>query len=241
MQQLAILLLLTSFLTFSQKNINNYKYIIIPAKFDFVKSQDQYQTSSLTKFLFNKKGFKAYLDSEKLPKELISNPCLALTANVIDASSLFTTKSFIEIENCHKEVIFRTKEGKSKEKEYKKAYHQAIRVAFKSVQQLKYNYSPEQNSIQTELTAIYSPAKEKHLNLDKAKEELLLLYAQPVLNGFQLVNTTPEKLYVALKTSLKNVFILQNKNGVLYKANSEWIAEYYQNGNRIVKKYQIKF
>ena len=56
-----------------QSKINNYKYVIVPSKFEFLKKKDQYQTSSLTKFLFEKYGFNAYLDSDKLPEDLNKN------------------------------------------------------------------------------------------------------------------------------------------------------------------------
>ena len=78
-------LFLVTFTGFSQQsNINNYKYIIVPDRLEIVKKVDQYQTSSLTKFLLAKKGFEVYLSNEKLPDDLALNRCLALTANVVD-------------------------------------------------------------------------------------------------------------------------------------------------------------
>ena len=44
---------------YSQSNLNDYKYIIVPNKFDFLKEKDQYQLNSLAAFLFNKYGFLA--------------------------------------------------------------------------------------------------------------------------------------------------------------------------------------
>ncbi len=38
-----VLFMLISFYGTAQKDINNYKYIIVPKKFDFSKSEDQYQ------------------------------------------------------------------------------------------------------------------------------------------------------------------------------------------------------
>ena len=65
MKRILLVALFISTASFAQKSINNYKYVIVPSKFDFVKGKDKYQTSSLTKFLFNKYGFTAFLDDEE--------------------------------------------------------------------------------------------------------------------------------------------------------------------------------
>ena len=46
------------------EKLNDYKYVIIPEKFDFVNESDKYQTSSLTKFLL-KRGIKVYKKKNK--------------------------------------------------------------------------------------------------------------------------------------------------------------------------------
>ena len=44
-----------------QTNLNDYSYVIVPDQFDFLKSKDQFQLNSMTKFYFEKSGFNAYL------------------------------------------------------------------------------------------------------------------------------------------------------------------------------------
>ena len=68
-----------------------------------------------------------------------------------------------------------------------------------------------------------------------------ILYAQPITNGFQLINTKPAVVFQVLKTKLKDVYIIKNKNGILYKNENNWVAEYYKNNALIVESYQIKF
>jgi hypothetical protein len=68
-----------------------------------------------------------------------------------------------------------------------------------------------------------------------------VLYAQTKNNGFQLVNTALEVVFLILKTNVKNVFIIHDKNGILYKCGENWIAEFYENNQLITKEYQIKF
>ncbi|MGY0425733.1 MAG: hypothetical protein ACWIPI_02745 [Polaribacter sp.] len=73
------------------------------------------------------------------------------------------------------------------------------------------------------------------------KKGVNVLYAQPKENGFQLVNMKPAVVFTIFKTSLKDIFIIKDKNGTLYKKDGSWIAEYYENGKLIGKQYQIKF
>ncbi|WP_428742983.1 hypothetical protein [Tenacibaculum sp.] len=246
MKKILFIALFISTASFAQKSINNYKYIIVPSKFEFVKGKDKYQTSSLTKFLFNKYGFTAFLDDEQLPKEVANNRCLTLTGTVKDNSSMFTTKSIIELRDCYNKVVFTSQEGKSKEKEYKKAYQEAIRNAFKSIEALKYKYVPLQEEVvKTESTSDVITAvkvvENKSVEVKNDKNIVEALYAQSTANGFQLVNMKPEVVFQVLKTNVKDIFVIKDKNGILYKNGNSWFAEYYDNDIKMIKEYQIKF
>lgn len=134
-----LLFLLTFNSIFSQqKQINNYKYLVVPEKFGFLKKVDQYQTSSLTKFLFKKNGFTVLLDTDEFPLELKNNPCNALNIIVEDKSSMFKTIVFIELRDCLNKTVYTSKEGNSRIKEYKKSYQEAIRRAHASMVDIKY-------------------------------------------------------------------------------------------------------
>lgn len=236
-----------------QKNINNYKYVIVPSQFEWTKIPDQFQVNSLTKFLFNKYGFIAFLSEDELPKDLAVDRCLALFVNVKNTSGMFRIKNVIELKDCTNKVLFTSVEGKSNIKEYKKGYHEAIRNAFKSIQSLKYSYVPIKQvivEVQEETPAIVNsnvkiqPEKEVEvIEPIKAiiKKDENTLYAQEIKNGFQLVNTKPETVFQILKSSNKDFYFLKNKNGILFKENNKWFAEYYQNDVLIKKELNIKF
>lgn len=252
MRKITFLLLFVSVVAFAQKkSINNYKYIIVPKQFDFVNKPDKYQTSSFTRFLFKKEGYTAFMSDEVLPKDAARNRCLVLTANVKDNSGMFTTKSSIELKDCNNNVIYTSQEGKSKLKEYKRAYYEAIRRAFKSIQNLKYKYIPlPEDVVSTNAAKEVVVMKQEKVTLPPVKAEVKkvvsksssdVLYAQPKPNGYQLVNTKPEVVYELLNTNIKDTYILKNKNGILYKNNNSWIAEYYKNGSKIVKVVEVKF
>ncbi len=223
-----LLLLFMSLSICSQKiSLDKYKYIIVANKFDFLEKTDQFQTSSLTKFLLEKKGFKVYLEGETLPEEIKNNRCLVLMAKVTDASSMFMTKNSIEFSDCNGKVVYTSKIGKSKIKEYKKAYQQAIRNAFNTLDDFDYSYNASLSN--------------KENKKQEITPSLKVLYAQAIENGFQLVNTKPEVVYKVLQTNVKNVYILSGENGILYKVGEKWIAEFYQNNQLQQLEYDIKF
>ena len=58
-KQFLLLLLLVSGFSFAQ-SLNDYKTVIVPLKFDFLKSENQYRMSTLSKYNLNKVGFDVY-------------------------------------------------------------------------------------------------------------------------------------------------------------------------------------
>jgi len=130
-------------ISFAQSNLDAYKYIIIPEKYDFLRSDDQYRLNSLTKFLFEKYGFNTLLENEDYPVDLRNNPCLALNAEVINNSTMFTTKLVVELSDCYKKVIFTSDEGRSKEKLYEKSYQEALRKTFVTFEEMTYNFNED--------------------------------------------------------------------------------------------------
>ncbi len=52
---------------YSQNSLNNYKYVIVPAKFSFSKEENQYGLNTLAKLLLQEKGFSAFVVNEDLP------------------------------------------------------------------------------------------------------------------------------------------------------------------------------
>lgn len=131
----------------AQSSIDDYKYVIVPNKFDFLKSNDQYQLNSLTEFLFKKHGFTVLMEDDVYPNDLASNYCLALKSNVLDYGGMFKTKLKIELKNCNNKIIFTSEVGETREKEFKKAYALALRSAFNSFEAISYKYEPNKNSV----------------------------------------------------------------------------------------------
>ncbi|WP_422081649.1 hypothetical protein [Ulvibacterium sp.] len=137
---LLTLLLVSGYLGMAQTDLNDYKYIIVPKKFDSFKRENQYQTSTFIKFLFTKNNFEAVYEDE-MPIELIEDRCLGLLVGLQDDSSMFTTKVALVLKDCRSQEVFTTIQGKSRLKEYKASYNEAIRGAFVSLENVDYKYS----------------------------------------------------------------------------------------------------
>lgn len=123
------------------QSLDQYKYIIIPEKFEFSKEENQYQLNALTKFLFEKYGFKTLMKSEEKPKDLQENYCLGLSANVKENSGLFVTRLVVQLEDCRGDIVYKTKEGTSRIKDFKEAHHEALRDAFSDIEEMNYQYN----------------------------------------------------------------------------------------------------
>ena len=158
---LTIVILASVFNLYAQNELNPYKYIIVPKKFEFLKEENQYRVNSFTKYLFDQEGYQVFYDDDDFPEDLKSDPCLGLTAYVLDESSSFTTKIFLVLENCGHDVVFKSIEGRSKMKEYNKTYIDALKKCFVSVKELEYVYEP--NPLAENSMTAQSPEPEKEL------------------------------------------------------------------------------
>ena len=260
---LVLFLIMSNIFVFGQeKKVNNYKFIVVPDKFDFLNQRDKYKTSSLTKFLLKKNGFTVVLNSEQYPKDLINNPCSALNALVLDKSSMFKVKVIIELRDCSNRLLYTSEEGVSRLKEFKKGFQEAIRNAYASMGNIVYEpflletIRKDKKEIVTVNPVLVEEVKEVKLevelpvinNIEAAQISPInnialstTLYAQPKENGFQLINAKPQVVFVILNTGVKDIYVIKDKNGLLYKKGENWIAEFYDNGKLIEKKYQVKF
>ncbi|MFD2565023.1 hypothetical protein [Aquimarina rubra] len=222
----------------AQNSVNDYKYIIVPEGYVFLRENDDYQLNSLTKFLFNKYGFRAFIQGEKLPEDLKINGCKGLRADVKKNSGLLKTKLVVNLVDCNGTTIFSSREGTSREKEFKKSYHEALRNAFKDIQALNYKYNGKNEGIvKKEAEAIPDPvyttpsvttkdapvsnnannekqivnkASEKKTISFLFKEEVYFFESKPY--GFELKQkkeVTSVSIGKVFKSSRKNNYIIQ--------------------------------
>lgn len=138
-----------SITSYPQSELDAYQYIIVPTSYKVLKDENKYKLNTLTAFLFKKKGFNTYIDGEEYPEDLQQNPCKSLTVQMVDNSNLFTSKVYLELENCQKKVVYTSKIGTSKEKDFQKSYQAALRDAFTSIENMNYSYNPSLDPVKT--------------------------------------------------------------------------------------------
>ncbi|MEW7292303.1 hypothetical protein [Aquimarina sp. 2304DJ70-9] len=155
---------------YAQKSVNDYKYVVVPAGYSFFNDKDAYQLNSLTKFLFNKYGFNAFKVGDDFPEDLKNNGCKKLLADIKKGNGLFVTKLIIELTDCNGVVVYSSSEGTSREKEYRKAYQEALRGAFKDVEKLGYKYNGSQE-VRTAAAAVPLEKKDKPSDRVEATKE----------------------------------------------------------------------
>lgn len=136
---LLTLFLITTFVAKAQNELNAYKYIIVPKKFEAFKKENEHLSSTLVKHLLTEKGFLTVY-ADEMPEELNTNRCLGLEAGLLDNSAMFSTKTVIFLKDCSGKEVFRSVQGTSREKEYKAAYAEAIRASFTSFDRISYVY-----------------------------------------------------------------------------------------------------
>lgn len=245
MKKIILFLLLISGTGFSQeKSINNYKYVIIPEKFDFLKEPNQFNLNELVKMVFEKYGFEVYIASQKLPEELALDKCEALYGDLVSDSGLMNTTLYLTMTDCNGKVLFTSQKGKSKQKEYRKAYTEALRGASKSLETLNYKYEGKDRNITKPANELKPPSNRQDVApLAQNTINDTPLYAQPITNGYQLVDSTPKVVLRLYKTSNPDSFtaVTEGINGIVFKKGNDWIFEYYLNDELVSQKLDIKF
>lgn len=262
-----LLILLIGFLsnTYGQTELNDYKYIIVPKQFDAFKQQNQYKTSTLVKHLLTEKGFNVIYD-DQLPAELSNNRCMGLTANLLDNSNMFTTKTSVVFKDCNSKEIFILKEGVSKQKEFDLSYAESINKSFETISSYAYVYNKkasepitisykndvkklEENTQTSNVQEVIVEEVEKispaiATSTTTPNTDSNIFYAQSIENGYQLVDSTPKIVMKMFKTSQQNIFIGEEESGasgLLYSKNNQWYFEYYLEGKLLLKTLNIKF
>lgn len=249
MKKIIVLLLFVSSFGFSQ-NLNNYKYALVPAKFTFLKEKDQFRLNTLTKMLMEKYGFETYFDSDILPTDFAKENCNKVFVDVEENNSMMVAKLRVVLKDCKNNILFISEEGKSKEKEYKIAYNQALREAFNSFNNLHHKYvekidTESQVVVKTNSIEDATPQKTEEIVGETTAEGLRnSLSVVTTENGFDLYSIESKLLYSAKRTSLKNVYIATCgvEKGILKKDyNDTWYFEYYREGSKKLMSEPLSF
>ena len=255
MKKFLLLFILFTSYTFSQ-SINDYQYVIVPIKFNFLKEKDKYRLNTLTKLLLQKYTFKSYLSTEQLPVEIENQRCGILYATVSENNNFFMTKVKVVLKDCKDEVVYETEFGTSREKEYATAYNEALRAAFKSFDKLNYKYQPSDKSLgkideaaqvvkaKLEVTIPKKSVEtiDANASYQETTEEMINKRLKVVQTdvGFELYDVSNVLVLTARKTSVANVFMAKagDENGILQRGKDfNWYFDYYRIGsNKLISE-----
>jgi hypothetical protein len=257
--KLLLVAIFCSVIGFAQ-SINDYKAVIVPLKYDFMKSDNQYRMATMTKSNLTKAGFQAFYANDEIPAEF-NDRCQLLYVDVKRDNGFLVTKLFLEFKDCYGNIVYTSEVGKSKEKDYEAAYRESLNMAFVSVNGLHYKYSgntvqPAGNKVgrgvlNPAAAAVLTPAATAVVATPAVTvatpvadvSDPNLLYAQPTENGYQLIDKTPKVVMKLLKTSRPDSFIAikDGVQGTLNAKDNQWFFEYYQNDKLVSEKVVVKF
>lgn len=239
-------LLFFSMLTIAQEN---YKVIVMPKKFDFLKEENQYNLNTMCKLFFEKEGFTVFYATDNLPMEIAKNRCNALFLDVIESNSMFKTKVKIELKDCQSNVVAFSDEVESREKNLNTAYNQVTRTALISMKgftNIKNTYNNAKETISnTEIV-------EKNIQKESVEikvENIAMNSSKQVLTsaitkyGYNLVDENNNIKFELLKTSNPTIFIAKKENiqGIFTLNGQHSKFESYQNNVLVVEEIEVKY
>jgi hypothetical protein len=267
--RILLLLLFIASYSFSQ-SVNDYKGVIIPMKYDFLKTENQYRLQTITKMNLQKAGFQAFYSNEQIPADF-TDRCSLLYVDVKKDNAFLISKLYIVLKDCYGLIVFQSAIGKSREKEFETAYADALNQAFISVYALNYkyngntNFSPKSGIVSQSVPVAVPPAvvvpevavpavavvpipviASKNESIEPKISENKsagLLYAQPTSYGYQLIDSEPKVVMKVYKTSNPASYMATKGSvqGVLVSKDNQWFFEYYQNDKMISEKIEVKF
>lgn len=194
--------------------------VVVPNKFAFLKSDNEYQLNILTKFLIEKQGFKAYMENE-VPSELLNTPCNILKADVKNESNMMTSKLRLVLTDCANKEVFSSEVGKSREKEYKKSYQEALRnaLAGNALATFKKLYQQPQSSQSSQSSVNETPEEDSiyQLNAKKVGDLYELRWRHNDELFLKARKTITPDLYVAYEVANHKFGIVQKDGSTFYR------------------------
>lgn len=237
MKKISMLVLaICSTAAFAQK-VSDYKYVMIPEKFQTFKNSYGLE-AHLAKALQGKKYEVLTEGMDKWPAEARNNSCNVVNAEVINDKSLFTNKVILQFKDCNKKLIFESK-GRSDIKEFEEGFADALKQAMMQVgvsnpvamlpartSEVAQNVQNVQNSVSEPETTTTTTTASTANNYSNGKEALQKI--QVDAHQFILAKSGSSVPFAVFKTtSKKDVFIVKLADG-------NTTIGYFENGNVVI-------
>jgi len=81
----------------------------------------------------------------------------------------------------------------------------------------------------------------KETKVEFVEQNKNLLYAQPIENGYQIVDTTPKIVMILLETARSDVYMVKGENAMVYKEDGTWFISKNDGSKVTVEALNIKF
>jgi hypothetical protein len=206
--------------------LNDFEYVIVPMEFDFQSEPNEYQLNILSRVLLKEESFKVFMDTEERPLELVGKTCNALFLEVEDTSGFLTISVIVRLKDCYNNIVFESDEGKTKIKDYKEGYQDAIRKAFKSLSDANYSYdgnglkSKKMNATGSDEILVNNAGEEKNYPDKKVYKFGGLTYwmVETENNNYEILSNSGKTNYAKLLKGDKGSYIFNSKtiNGAAY-------------------------
>jgi hypothetical protein len=248
MKKIFLLFMMLVSIASRAQSVNDYKYALVPEKFSIFKNKNQYRLNTFTKMYMQNYGFETYYDSETQPFDFSNVNCNKVYVDLIEKNNLFITKIAVVLKDCRGNVLATSKMVSTKEKDLAKAYSTLLKDAFESFAELKnYKYNGKVMSVavpdnpNNTVTNTIGLAQETVVNTQINTTDQL--FAQPIANGYQLVDSEPKIIMKIYKTSAKDFYtaVRGELQGALVSKNGDWYFEYYKNDALVSEKINVKF
>lgn len=245
MKKIVVLLyILTPFFVYSQ-SINAFEDFIVPVRFEFQSEDNQYRISSILKANLAKLGINSLYSNEQSTLNY-ANSCSILTVNLVKVPNLLRTKLQLQFIDCEGKAVYETPIFDSKEKDLSVAYRECLDLIFESMKNINYKYKySKSNAVISENVYVFEEITEEIQTRSTPNTFNFrnVLYAQPIDNGFQLVDTTPRVVMKIFRTSepLYYTASYEKTTGVVLKKYGNWFFEYTEAGILKTIPMRIKF
>lgn len=248
MKKLAFLILLFVTGTLFAQSINDYRYVVIPTRFDLQSEPNQYRLNTLSKKYLTEAGFEAVHES-LMTDDQVNHRCDNLFIDIVKVKSLLTIKVKVLFKDCRNAVVFESKEGSSKDKSYEKGYQEALAKAFESVKELQYTYTGKKQEAVTESQPIavqktITPVVSTTTTAPSDATSKTVYTVEPLASGYLIIDNNTSKIALKiLKTSDPKIYTASRNgdSGVFLNKNGKWFFEYYRNGTLYSEEFSVNY
>jgi hypothetical protein len=229
-----ILTILISGMVFGQ-SLNDYNMAIVPARFSFQKSDNEYRINATVKSFLNGKGIVTYISNDKLPEGFLDYKCNKIYVDAIEENTMFVTKIKFIFKDCYGTVLYTTDLGESREKEYAISYNLATIDALKTFNKANYKYSGK--------TYIEEEAQEKLKNIDRISVEEVKVIAEKNEVFYKVKDKITNIDLILYRSSRPDFFLttFKGRNGVVLNNGNTWFFEFVDGQKVTSEKLDIKF